>query len=188
MTEPSRAVRVRLARRADLAAVAAIERGCFADPWPAVAFRVALESPADRVHVAEAEGAVVGYALMRGAAGQGELLNIAVATEYRQLGVGGALLDAALRQAARDGIHDLTLEVRRSNAAAIALYARRGFAPVGVRRGYYAAPREDAVVMRRELRPAARNDSPRAARRRSATAVAPDLPSPARPSPRQETP
>jgi ribosomal-protein-alanine N-acetyltransferase len=132
----------------DVRAVAALEAAVFADPWSEVAFRdlLALE----HVHgiVADAEsGPLVGYALCSSAADEGEILNLAVAEEARGAGIGSALLDACLTRLAGLGAATVYLEVRRSNAAAVAMYRRAGFATVSVRRDYYRTPTEDAVVM-----------------------------------------
>jgi ribosomal-protein-alanine N-acetyltransferase len=84
---------------------------------------------------------------------EGEIADLAVAPSARRRGVGGALLDRVVRDAAASGVGALYLEVRESNAGAIALYRSRGFGAVGRRRGYYRHPSEDALVLRREIAP-----------------------------------
>ncbi len=79
--------------------------------------------------------------------------NIGVWPELRRLGVGGALLGAALDIAARCGAAQAVLEVRASNLPAKLLYERFGFAVVGERRNYYRDPAEDAKIMTRRLAP-----------------------------------
>ena len=88
-----------------------------------------------------------GLALARVVADEAEVLTIAVHPEARRLGVGHALLTAVIAEAARCGAETVFLEVAETNAAARALYAMLGFAPVGRRSGYYASA--DALVLRR---------------------------------------
>ena len=132
---------------ARLPQVAALEQVCFpADPWSENLFRAALENPGAAVLLAEEDGAVLGYAVLSAVLDEGNLDNIAVAPEYRRRGVADALL-GALTGLGRECLALLTLEVRASNAPAIALYEKHGFRPVGRRRNYYSDPREDAVLM-----------------------------------------
>lgn len=140
---------IRPATAGDLAAVVAIERASFGDPWPASAFADLLREGRMLFVVAEQGGAVAGYAIAWFVAGSGELANIAVAPERRGHGIGAALLERVLDAARAQGAGETFLEVRESNAAARGLYASRGFAEVGRRRGYYRRPDEDAIVLRR---------------------------------------
>ena len=133
---------------AEMAATfAELDATSFDVPWSADAVRSLLEDRHTRAWVADDAGRVVGGALLRVVAGEGELLRIAVRPEARRNGIGGALLGVVLLAAADacpDGVY---LEVRDSNVAARHLYARRGFVDHGRRRDYYQAPREDAVLM-----------------------------------------
>ena len=131
-----------------LPAVAALEKTCFpADPWSEVLFQEALENPRVSVLLAQGEdGAVLGYAVLSVILDEGNLDNIAVARPARRRGVGDALL-SVLTGFGREHLACLMLEVRASNAPAIALYEKHGFAAVGRRKNYYDAPREDAVLM-----------------------------------------
>ena len=97
--------------------------------------------------------AVGGYAVLWCIQDQGELANIAVAPQLRDLGLGGYLLDRMAEEASRRGVESLYLEVRVSNARARAMYASRGFQEIGVRRDYYEKPREDARVLMKRLTP-----------------------------------
>ena len=136
----------------DLAAVAAIERVAFSDPWSLRSFREALDSGSVYFACARSDaGSVLGYVVAWFVADQGEIANIAVAPDQRGRGVGRALLDAALGEAAARGIAAVFLEVRDSNQRARELYASRGFEEVGRRRRYYRRPVEDAIVLRRTL-------------------------------------
>lgn len=134
-------------RLAHLPRVAALEKVCFpADPWSEELFRAALESPHTAILLAEEDGAVLGYAVLSVVLDEGSLDNIAVAPEARRRGVADTLL-GALIGFGREHLAFLTLEVRVSNAPAIALYGKHGFIPVGRRKNYYTDPREDAVLM-----------------------------------------
>jgi ribosomal-protein-alanine N-acetyltransferase len=144
---------IRLLAEADLDRVAEIERATFSDPWPRRAFAESLAN----AHVvglaaAAADGRLLGYGLASLVVDEGEVLNIAVAPEDRGRGVGRALLGAMLDRLRAGGADTAWLEVRRSNAAAIALYQAAGFQPRGLRQSYYVQPREDALTMVMELR------------------------------------
>lgn len=145
-------MRVRGATAADLDAVQAIEVASFSDPWRRDAFRESLSNSHGVFLVAEdaADDAVLGYCVGHRVADEAEVANLAVDPARRGAGVGEALLRAFLaRIDAVPPRATVYLEVRRSNAAALRLYARHGFEASGVRRGYYDRPREDALVLRR---------------------------------------
>ena len=131
-----------------LPAVAALEQVCFpADPWSVELFQAALDSPNTSVLLAQGEdGSVLGYAVLSVVLDEGNLDNIAVAPQARRQGVADALL-SALTGFGREHLACLMLEVRASNAPAMALYEKHGFAAVGRRKNYYEAPREDAILM-----------------------------------------
>lgn len=139
--------RIRAANSADLGAVARIEAAAFPDPWSAEQFRAHL---GDVFLVAVAAEAVIGYLVAWMAGPEAEILNVAVAADVRRQGSARALLTEALATLGRGGVTSVFLEVRPSNAAARRLYASAGFREVGRRRGYYATPREDALVLRRD--------------------------------------
>jgi ribosomal-protein-alanine N-acetyltransferase len=141
--------RIRAATSADLGAIVAIERASFADPWPAEAFRAHL---ADVFLVAESAATLAGYAVAWSLGPEGEVLNLAVAPADRGRGTGRMLLDALLAELGRRAVRRAFLEVRSSNMAARRLYEGAGFLEVGRRRGYYERPREDALVLARDLR------------------------------------
>jgi ribosomal-protein-alanine N-acetyltransferase len=167
-------VAIRDAEAADLDRVAEIERLSFSDPWSRqsfasllrnehVHFRVALTTPVSALtpaHASPTSAAVVGYVVAWLVVDEAEVANVAVDPAARGLGVGARLLDDVLTAARRNGAAAAYLEVRDSNVAARALYASRGFQQVGRRRRYYRRPVEDALVMRRELDPGARDAAP----------------------------
>ena len=135
----------------DVPRVAALETAAFSSPWHAATFHRLLDRPGAEMWVVEdEEGEVVAYGVLWCILDQAELANLAVAPDRRGRGLGARLLDHLLGVARERRIVSVFLEVRESNAVARHLYAGRGFQEVGVRRGYYESPREDARVL--ELR------------------------------------
>jgi ribosomal-protein-alanine N-acetyltransferase len=143
--------RIRSAVPADALGLVVIERRAFSEPWSEASFREALASPWSFGLVAEMGRGAAGYLIGREVAGTGEVLNLAVAPEFRRRGIGGALLEAGLAALRRRKVDEVFLEVRESNVSAQALYLGYGFRPVGQRAAYYRNPKEDALVLRLEL-------------------------------------
>ena len=144
-----RAVLWRPLAAGDIAYVAALEAHIHAAPWTAGNFRDAL-SAGHSARVGEREGRIVAYGVLMLAPGEAQLLNLSVVHDARREGLGMVLLGQFIDDARRLGADQVFLEVRVSNASAIALYERAGFTPVGRRNGYYpgAPVLEDALVMR----------------------------------------
>jgi len=146
----------------DLPRILEIETEAYGVPWSLASMQALIGQNGIRFLVAEspgAEGGILGYAVLRSAADEGELANLAVAPEARGKGIGGSLLDHLIRAAWASRIAAIFLEVRSSNEPALSLYRSRGFRQVGVREQYYDRPREDAWVLRLDrpsphLRPA----------------------------------
>ena len=133
--------------KSHLDAVERLERICFSRPWSRSMLEDELYNPSVSVIVAEGEdGTVLGYGEIGVVLDEGCLEKIAVDPDYRRQGVAEEILAAFLRFG-RAKLAFLTLEVRESNAAAIGLYEKLGFQVVGRRKGYYDAPKEDAVLM-----------------------------------------
>ncbi|MEP6571180.1 MAG: ribosomal protein S18-alanine N-acetyltransferase [Gemmatimonadota bacterium] len=151
--------RIRLAQAEDAAALSGLERRCFSDPWSTGGFREALATAGGfgllAASTASKEDHPLGYLIGRWLLDEGEVLNLAVAPEYRGVGIGRALLDAGLDHFRSCGVAEVFLEVRESNRHAQELYLANGFRPVGQRKSYYRSPREDALVFRRPLDPSA---------------------------------
>ena len=134
-----------------LEALARLEAECFSAPWSRQALAEELENPAAVFLVAEEAGAVQGYAGMHCALDECYLDNVAVFPQARRKGVAAALL-AALEEAARArGGAFLSLEVRPSNAGALALYRAAGFEEAGRRRAFYRDPPEDGLILTKRL-------------------------------------
>ena len=137
--------------RSHIPQIAALERECFSTPWTENMLEDALFDSQASFIVAEAEdGSILGYAGLHVIVDEGYIDNIAVEEAARRHGVASALLDVYCRFGAVN-LAFLTLEVRKSNLPAIALYEKFGFQQAGLRPGYYQRPREDAVIMTREL-------------------------------------
>ena len=152
---------MRAAMMADLAAIEAIERQAFSDPWSRASFASVVGQPLVHFAVADLGGRVAGYVVAWFIGGDGEIGNIAVAEPFRGQGIGVRLLEHALGAARERGVQVVYLEVRESNAAAQRMYHHRGFIRVGRRRRYYRRPEEDALILRLDLDPPKGGAEPR---------------------------
>ena len=135
---------------AHVAAVAALERVCFSDPWSEQSVRSELTNPLSLWLTALDGDTVAGYVGSQTVLDEADIMNVAVAPEYRRRGIARQLLDRLRDLLAAQGIRSLTLEVRASNEPAIALYESLGYVQVGRRPNYYFKPREDALILRKE--------------------------------------
>ena len=130
--------------------IAELERLCFSDPWSRNMLAESLKNDLSAYLVAlDDAGRVAGYAGLTVVLDEGSIDNIAVRPDCRRRGVASQLLDVFLNFARGNRLAFLTLEVRASNYAAIALYGSRGFREVGRRKKYYEHPTEDALIMTR---------------------------------------
>jgi ribosomal-protein-alanine N-acetyltransferase len=135
----------------DLVEVAAIEHAAFTFPWSRGNFEDSLKSGHLGIVLRDGGNAVAGYLILMPVVDEMHLLNVTVAPVWQRHGLGRWLLRAAVALTLAHGFGSLLLEVRPSNAGAIALYRRVGFAEIGRRKRYYPAEnstREDALVMR----------------------------------------
>ena len=128
-----------------LAALAEIEKVCFHAPWSADMLREELGK--GLFLVAERDGVAVGYVGCQTVLDEGYITNVAVSPDCRRQGVGRALIGTLVSHAGAQGLAFVTLEARTSNMPAIALYENAGFQKVGVRKNFYTAPVEDALLM-----------------------------------------
>ena len=126
-----------------------LERICFSRPWSRKMLAEELENQCAAFLVAEdsVSGRVLGYAGLMVVADEGYITNVAVFPEYRRQGIAAQILQVFLQFAAANHLAFLTLEVRPSNAAAIALYQGFGFEEVGRRKNYSDLPKEDALIL-----------------------------------------
>ena len=131
-------------------AVAALEKICFSDPWSENSVASELKNKLALWLVAEENGAVAGYIGSQTCTDESDVMNVAVHPDFRRRGIGEALVNVLVAELKAMGSHCLTLEVRASNAPAIALYEKMGFHEIGRRKNYYRNPKEDALILRKE--------------------------------------
>ncbi|MBE6556111.1 MAG: ribosomal-protein-alanine N-acetyltransferase [Ruminococcaceae bacterium] len=134
-----------------IAGAAELEALCFAEPWS----KKALGMLCTEGHVGVAvltvpDGRVVAYGGMMTVLDEGQILNVATSPLYRRMGCAKLVMRFLCEYADTHRLSTLSLEVRASNTAAISLYEACGFLRVGVRRGFYKNPVEDAYVMLRQ--------------------------------------
>lgn len=135
----------------DLDAVERIERASYPTPWSRSMFASELAKPsALSLGAVDESGTLVGYLILSRYVDAWHVMNVAVDGAHRRQGVASALLRQLLEDTSGDARRGYTLEVRVSNAGAIALYERFEFRPKGLRRGYYTDNREDALIMWRD--------------------------------------
>ena len=130
-----------------VAAVAELEKQNFSEPWPEIAVRSELTNKLALWLVAVEDGVVAGYVGSQTVLQEADMMNIAVGDGFRRRGIAKMLVEELIR---RLDAYQLTLEVRASNAPAIALYDSLGFTQVGLRKNYYHKPKEDALILRQE--------------------------------------
>lgn len=134
-----------------VAQVAALEAICFRDPWSEKSVASELSNPLSHWLVAVEDDAVLGYIGSQTVLDESDMMNVAVSPAHRRKGIAEALV-LALADALREkGSVKLTLEVRASNAPAITLYEKLDFKPIGLRKNYYRNPKEDALILQKEL-------------------------------------
>ncbi len=129
-----------------LEGVAALETLCFAEPWSKTALTLLLRD-GNMGFVALQDGDVAAYVGLVRALDEGEITNVATHPHHRRRGLAREVLAALLGEAKASGLVRITLEVRVSNTPAKALYASLGFRSCGIRKGFYAHPREDGEIM-----------------------------------------
>jgi ribosomal-protein-alanine N-acetyltransferase len=138
------------ARSRDAAAIAKLHAASFKRGWGEDEFQTLLADRAVIGHRAAIGTAPIGFILSRLAAGEAEILSVAIAPNWRGRGFARPLLDLHLRRLAGLGVRAVFLEVDEHNAPANALYRRAGFHQVGRRQGYYDGE-ATALVLRRDL-------------------------------------
>ena len=130
--------------------IAQLESICFSCPWSENSVASELTNALSLWLVAEEDGYVAGYIGSQTVCEESDMMNVAVHPDFRRRGIGEALVKALETELRARGSHCLTLEVRASNAPAIALYEKLGFSQVGLRKNYYRDPKEDALILRKE--------------------------------------
>lgn len=132
-----------------IAQISLLEQQCFSMPWSEQSLMDELENPfaVYFVAVVMGSGAVAGYAGMHHILDEGHITNVAVDTKLRRHGIATALMDELVVYGEDNNLTLLTLEVRRSNSAALSLYSQMGFQELGFRKDYYVRPVEDALIL-----------------------------------------
>lgn len=133
-----------------VAQVAALEKACFSMPWSENSITAELSNPLSLWVVAVDGNTVAGYVGSQAVMGEADMMNLAVLPSYRRQGVGRYLVSELVAKLTDREVYSLTLEVRVSNEAAVKLYDSLGFVQVGRRPNYYVAPKEDALILRKE--------------------------------------
>lgn len=134
-----------------VAFVAEMERQCFSDPWSEKSVASELDNPLSLWLIAEADGEVAGYVGSQTVLDSADMMNLAVSQDFRRQGIGERLVNCLTDALKEKGVKTLLLEVRISNEPAKQLYQKLGFEIVGKRPRYYEKPREDALILRKEL-------------------------------------
>lgn len=141
---------IRRMRKSDLPEVLAIEGLSFSGPWSENTFMGEIQNASvsfPLVVVRKPGERVVGYIIFWHVRDDVQINNIAVHPDFRGRGIAESLLRFVIDKVRREGATFMTLEVRRSNTSAAALYKKLGFEVLGVRRNYYTKPDEDALVL-----------------------------------------
>ncbi|HXT86259.1 MAG TPA: ribosomal protein S18-alanine N-acetyltransferase [Verrucomicrobiae bacterium] len=137
----------------DISAVMEIQSGSKeAAQWPQEAYEKLLQASTSELGwVAERDGCIIGFVVVRQVADELEILNLAVAAIARRHGAGKALLQHILCHVSTQGVRKVFLEVRASNLIAQRFYSVLGFTIAGRRASYYTSPAEDALLLSRSL-------------------------------------
>lgn len=145
-------IHIRKAEWADIQHIKNVEDDCFSLPWNTKSFQTFINnSQTHSCYVAvdsDQVGRIVGYIAAIHTGPEAEIANIAVIKTYQNQGIGDQLVSFILSDLKGKGVRCIFLEVRKSNAAAIHLYQKKGFNDLGIRKKYYNEPVEDALVLR----------------------------------------
>ena len=147
---PQELISLRRMRKDDIETVLEIERSSFSNPWQPTAFEGEIDNvPFSNPFVIlySPKKSVIGYVIYWQVGEEVQIANIAIHPEYRRLGIAEVVLHSVLDRIRADGARFVLLEVRPSNEAAQKLYAKLGFKRLGLRKGYYTKPPEDALLM-----------------------------------------
>ena len=131
--------------------IALIEKECFSEPWSAESILESYNFNTAFFAAIGDGGVLEGYIGVQNIAGEAFITDLAVKKEYRRRGVGNALLQRAMEYCRASKLGKISLEVRKSNNAAVKLYSAVGFKTVGERKNFYSFPREDALIMAAEI-------------------------------------
>ena len=135
-----------------ISALSELENRCFGDPWTADALASQLPDQFHSFIAAKSGDTLLGYVCMTHIIDEAEITNVAVDPAYRRHGIASALVREILDRAEKMGMESVMLEVRESNVPAKSLYEMHGFIPYGKRKNYYENPKEDAVLMMKNMK------------------------------------
>lgn len=130
----------------DITEIAELEKMCFAEPWSEKSLREELTNETARFYVLRDDKNLLGYIGANNICGEVYITNVAVSEAYRGKGGGKKLVNHLIKQSQLENAIFITLEVRKSNENAIALYKRCGFQRVGERKDFYSKPTEDGLI------------------------------------------
>lgn len=139
-------IKILSAKKENINDIAEIEKLCFSSPWSQEAIMESFEN-GTKFFIALFETQVVGYCGINTVLDEGYITNVAVKKDFRNLYIGTALLNNLDNLAKKENLSFISLEVRVSNNAAISLYQKCGYENMGVRKGFYENPKEDAFIM-----------------------------------------
>ncbi len=144
-------LKIRPLREGDLIDVEVLERQIFPDPWPPSAFREVLDNEEINGLVGKMDGQIAAYAIYTIGCGESRLANLAVAPDFRRKSIAKILLSNILKIVKEADCEYIFLDVRPSNVAAINLYKKFGFTELYTKPNYYNTPKEDVLVMIKNL-------------------------------------
>ena len=130
--------------------VAELEKMCFSTPWSENSIASELQNDLALWLVALHDDTVVGYIGSQTVCGETDMMNVGVHPDWRRRGIAESLIEQLIAELKQMESISLALEVRASNAPAIALYQKLGFCQIGRRPNYYKNPKEDALILRKE--------------------------------------
>ena len=140
------------AEKRHIADLEELEKLCFSTPWNAQMLESQLPDDRHVFIVAESDCELLGYVGMMYVLDEGYISNVAVSPKFRRQGIADALIAELVKRAEELELSFVTLEVRSSNDAARALYSKHGFSDVGIRKNYYNFPKEDAILMTKNMK------------------------------------
>ena len=139
------------AELSDIPAILALEKKCFSHPYIASLIEASISNPQNFVLVVKDGEKTVGYAEFGNFIDAVFVNRIATAPDMRRKGIASLLLKEGEKMTAELGIYSILLEVRSTNHAAAALYEKHGFKRIGIRRGYYSQPADDALIYKKQI-------------------------------------
>ena len=140
-----------IAGREHISDIARLEAQTFSDPWSEKALELFFDSPTSFCAACTLDGHLASYCTVVTVLDEAQIINVATANEFKKQGCADSVIALVIDEAITRGLVSISLEVRESNVAAIRLYEKHGFCNMGKRRGFYKNPREDALVMIKNL-------------------------------------